>query len=297
MVWRALNDAPWFARVPIKTGLFLAVLFLVLFPNPRLFVRQIGRLADLDALIDPDEPRLAALHEQFAARVPPDLPNRALHQRVEQFVYETIPYDWDWNVWGSVDYTPTVAEVFDAGREDCDGRAVLAASLLRRMGREAALATDLRHVWVTVGKDELMGPGGEKTAVSTPTGTKVNWRTLRNIPRSLSFGVAVFPLGREMIVLATLALLCWHPGMSWRWGTLGVLALVVGLALLRKGIILAPGLRGFQEREWASALGLLVATMGAVWLLAVAGHARRRHLRDRPVVAATADDPVGGTEG
>jgi len=262
----ALNGIRAGVRVPVKIVIFAAVLLLVLFPRPWLLVRHVDRLRHLDRLIEPNAPGLEALGQQLQTNLPTGLTNRQIHKRVEQFVHKTIPYDWDWNTWGVADYIPTVGELLKMGREDCDGRAVLAASLLRRLGQKSYLATDLRHVWVGVGRDELMGPGGPKTAISTPTGTRLNWRTVENVPRTLAFGTAVYPLPRELIVLATMVLLLAHPQMRLRWFLSGTALLVAALVFLRLGVDLVPGHRGFTERIWPSWLGLIVAILGVAWL-------------------------------
>lgn len=267
-------------RVPLKLAVFLVVLLLVLFPDPRLMLRHIERTTHLDQIIDPNAPELADMVREIEANMPPNPTTRQVRKRVERFVYETIPYDWDWNTWGSVDYVPTVAELMEMGREDCDGRAVLAASLLRRMGQDACLASDLRHVWVVVGKDELMGPGGPKTTVSTPTGTKINWGTLGNIPRSLAFGLAVFPLNRELIVLAAMVLLVAHRRMSPCRLIVGVVLMLDGLMFLRLGVGAAPGRHGYTEQVWASWLGLIHATVGLCILWWASGRARKSAVND-----------------
>jgi hypothetical protein len=274
--WSTFCDAHIIVRAPIKLLIFAVVLLFVLFPNPRLMVEHIRRLQDLDAMIEPNAPALTNLAEHLEANLPTGLSRRQLQKHVQAFVYEAVPYDWDWNTWGVADYVPTVGELMAMGREDCDGRAVLAASLLQRMGQDAHLATDLRHVWVVAGKDELMGPGGAKSAVSTPTGTRINWRTLSNVPRSLAFGAAVFPITRELILLITIVVLLAHPRMSPWWLVVGIILLLDGLLFLRLGVHVSPGFRGFTEQLWASWLGLIHAVVGLGWLTWAARRARWR---------------------
>lgn len=150
-------------------------------------------------MIDELQPRL----ENVAA------PRRAL-QIVERFVYEKVPYDWDWNTWGAADYIPTVSEVLSAGREDCDGRAVLAASLLSRLGYDAQLVTDFAHVWVKTSEGETMGPGSSKALVATPEGVRVQPGALAQLARSVGYGISVFPAHRELIFLFVLWCLLLH---------------------------------------------------------------------------------------
>ena len=139
------------------------------------------------------------------------------------------------DVWGVVDYLPNTEEVLRAGREDCDGRAVVAASLLRRMGHEAWLASDLQHVWVVTPKGETMSPGkGEKTIQAGPDGTRLRMTTkmLGNLNRGITFGISVFPLTRQLIILAALCGLTMQPRSSVLRRCIGCLLMLAALAVL-----------------------------------------------------------------
>lgn len=289
--WTKLNDAHPLIRVPIKLALFVTVLALVLFPNPSLLVRQVHRLADLEAMIDPHapelEPLVAQLHGQTTTR--PASPAE-MRKRVQMLVCAVLPYDWDWEIWSAVDYVPTVAEALERGREDCDGRAVLAASLLRRLGQDAHLATDLRHVWVVVGKHELMSPGGRKSMVTSAKGQRIHWSSISNVPRMLAFGVAVFPLAREIVLAVTLVVLLADARMPRRTLLVGVLLLAGALLFLRMGVTIYPDFTGMTERVWASWLGLVLACAGVGMLVVSSVRARatcRKGPTNREAVDAT----------
>lgn len=58
-------------------------------------------------------------------------------EEIEKFVYEKNKSAWDWEVWGNVNYIPTVEEAIASGREDCDGQAIVGASMLREYGYDA----------------------------------------------------------------------------------------------------------------------------------------------------------------
>src|SRR6185295_4116464 len=109
-----------------------------------------------------------------------------------------IKYRYDWYNWGNLDYWPTAEETWALKKEDCDGRAVLAASILRSRGyTNATIVANLKHVWVKVGDVELMGPGGEKvfrheggkTIVTVPS-----WKTLLD---AIAF-TCKFPIVRSL---------------------------------------------------------------------------------------------------
>lgn len=306
----ALVDRPrrtrWFLRIPLKWALFLIVVFFVLFPNPAQFVRHVRHISDYNAMIDPDAPQLAAWETEIrealrkkAARArktrkkhtaaappmaadttPSSQPgasdwNDALspihvQRAVQRFVYKKVKYDWDWNVWGSADYMPTVAEMFNNAKhdpkgiihEDCDGRAVMAASLMRRLGYQSSIVTDLRHVWVVTPQGEWMGPGRGKTMKSTKKGNKLNVAgTISNVPVSLSYGIAVFPFWREVIIALTAWLLLSRRGMGKGKFLLGGILLFQGLLFMRVGI-LSPGAVSLTTQTWPAWVGLLHIALG-----------------------------------
>ena len=196
-------------------------------------------------------------------------------------MYAAVPYAFDWDTWGVMDYLPTVSEVFARGREDCDGQAVVAASLLRRLGYDAWLVTDLKHTWVAARErnvpnapvEQTMSPGeGGQSLVGGATGTHASLVNLvPNVLRSLAFGVAVFPLGRELIIAAALCLLTMQPRSSVVRRLAGCGAILVALMLLRW---IGPGGVEHPVTTILAVVGVIVAAVG--WLLlAVKGGAYR----------------------
>lgn len=258
-VFRRLNNAPWYWRWPIKSGIFLFTLLAVCFPYPSRLVSHVKHWLDPNALIEPDSAALIPLANELEKTMPEGLrPEEALH-RVEQFVYEKIPYAWDWDTWGTADYLPTVEEVIHMGREDCDGRAVVAASLLRRLGFEAQLVTNFSHVWVKTQHGETMGPGKSTVIVATDDGLELRLGGLAELPKAMAYGVGVFPAEREFIVLAVLWMLLMRPGDGMvRW-IIGFSCLTAGWVLLRKGSgdYYSPNL-------WLQLGGCAVWTLGLV---------------------------------
>lgn len=201
-----MNQWPWYLRLPAKAAVLAVTLFLVCFPDPARFVRHVRHWRDPNALVAPTSPALAPLLDEFRT-ANPTLPTSSDALRaVERFVLHRIPYEWDWNTWGSADYLPTLDEVLAKGREDCDGRAVVAASLLQAMGIRAELVSDFAHVWVKTDQGEALSAGG-KPLVTSGTGVQVKQGAWRAVLSATGFGVAVFPLLRELIVVAVLWLL------------------------------------------------------------------------------------------
>ena len=76
---------------------------------------------------------------------------------VQLFVYRNISYIYDWHNWGPAIYLTSASEVWKRKKEDCDGQAILAVSILRSRGfKTAELAGNILHLWVTVDGEELM---------------------------------------------------------------------------------------------------------------------------------------------
>ncbi len=271
--WRAFHRRPARVRVPVKLAVLLLVTAIVMYPKPWLLPAAVRRLWNLNAVIDPTEPGLQPLAERVREQLPPDPDIDAVRSAVEGVVYEAIPYSWDWDTWGVVEYVPTVAEALEAGREDCDGRAVVAASLLRRLGYEAWLVSDILHMWVRTPAGELMSPTSARVTIegprpgeTGPTRWKINLDVVLNLIRGTAYGISVFPLSRELVLLVTICLVSLHPAVSLRRRVAGCVMLAVALALLR-----ATGERWAIQGDALATAGasLGAALVAAGWLVMV----------------------------
>lgn len=277
-VWHQIHRWPWPVRGAVKLSVLGAVVVVVLYPKIWLVPRWVERMSDMNSVLEPEHPRLAQLESVARAKLASREQGGDVRTVVEETVCETVPYAFDWETWGVMDYLPTVEEVFLHGHEDCDGRAVVAASLLRRMGTDAWLVCDLKHVWVATPEGELMSPGeGTKTMVGKPGGTQavIASDTVANLSRGFAFGIAVFPLERELIILAALCLVSLQPRSAvWR-RLAGCGLLLAALALFRQA---GPSADGLAIRPWLVWLGMLVAVAG--WL-ALAMRGRPPAMRPR----------------
>lgn len=254
-----LNKRPWYIRLPAKWTIFLLTVLVVCFPWPAAFVRHVQRWRDPNALVQPEAPEIKALADELRPRLTDELPPAEVLWIVEQFVYKKLPYAWDWDTWGMADYIPTVEEALRSGREDCDGRAVVAASLLRNLGFKADLVSDFAHVWVKTDRGDTMSPRPTTAIVATPEGPKVQWAALGALPRAAAYGVAVFPLARELmiVVVAWLLLVRGGPGRPVR--VLGFALMVAGLLCLRKG-----GVIDVNPQRWMQFSGVGLWAVGAL---------------------------------
>jgi hypothetical protein len=271
-----LNTLPWYTRLPTKWAILGLTVFLVCFPYPNLFVRHVRHWRDPNALIEPDAPALQPWVAELRAALPADLSPPETLRSVEQFVYEKVPYEWDWNTWGQSDYLPTVTELIEMGKEDCDGRAVIAASLLQNFGFKAQIVTDFAHVWVKTDQGELMGPGRRKAVVATDRGLQFHWRALVGLPQATVYGIAVFPLIRELIVLIVAWWLLLRTNARITRNVLAIVLLSTGLLILRRG-----SSEYLKPVEWMQIVGVLAMATAVVVL-----HVSNRRLTQTGPIAA-----------
>ena len=234
-LFSALNRLPFFTRWPLKGGILVATVFFVCFPNVAQFVRHVQRWRNPNALVEPDAAALAPLAAELRERLSPDQSPADALRVVQALVYEKIEYEWDWVNWGNVDYIPTVTEAILKGREDCDGQAVVAASLLRRLGYQADLVTDFSHVWVRTEYGDTMSPGTQTAIVAQDGGLSIQPDALLQLPGALGFGLSVFYLDRELVIVLAIWLMMIRPGRKWWRNALALGMLVGGLMLIRKG--------------------------------------------------------------
>jgi hypothetical protein len=208
-------------RAGLKLALLAAVVLFALYPNPALLVRQVHHLLHMEQLIQPDLPAMPEINRDIDRLIETNTPALTEFKAVERYVYRRIPYQYDWHGWANLDYWPTAAEVWERKREDCDGRAVLAVSILRARGHaEARLVANLQHVWVAVGTNELMGPMADRNfrreGGRMVDGKLVGARTVITLPKlkTLLDSLAMtckFPAWRVVLMFVTLLALLFHP--------------------------------------------------------------------------------------
>lgn len=209
--WRWLAAQRPLKRAGLKLALLAVVMLFALYPNPVLLGRQVGRLLDTESLIQPDLPAMPEINRGIDQLLATNTPALTEFKAVERYVYRRIPYQYDWHGWWNLDYWPTAAEVWERQREDCDGRAVLAVSILRARGHtDARLVANLQHVWVAVGTNELMGPMTDKNFRREGGKTIITFPALKTLLDSLAM-TCKFPAWRVMLMLVTLLALVFHP--------------------------------------------------------------------------------------
>ncbi len=301
--WLAFHRVSAIVRWPTKVALFLLVVALVLYPKVWLVPVWVGRLTDMGSVLDPRHEGLAPLEREARAALDQQTAgqqvdkDKAVLSVVQEVVCKHVPYAWDWDTWGVFDYLPTVAEVFAKGREDCDGRAVVAASLLQRMGYDAWLVCDLKHVWVRTPDGDTMGPGDGEATLSAPspdgvtpprTKLRVNLATLANIGRGLTFGIGVFPLVRLLIIWLALCAVAIHPWQSNTRRVIGSALLLAAIAFFHAA---APTARGLGEHPVMAWMAWGAAVIGCGLLMFKAGARRTSAIQpESPATDAAGPD-------
>jgi hypothetical protein len=161
----------WTKRSLLKGVFFAVFTLLVLNPNLKRAVMQVQHWWAPESLIRTDfegmkeiNLKINGLWEEYPDKSEPEL--------IEAFIYENIKYVSDYANWGNIEYWPTAEEVWDRGQEDCDGRAVLAVSILRARGFSSAkLVVGLNHMWAQVNANEKNLAQAERiTALLHPEG-------------------------------------------------------------------------------------------------------------------------------
>jgi len=209
--WRWLETQRPLKRAGLKLALLAVFVLFALYPNPVLLVRQVGHLLDMESLIQPNLPAMPEINRDIDQLLATNVVPLTELKAVERFVLRRISYQYDWHGWWNLDYWPTAAEVWERQREDCDGRAVLAVSILRARGhQDARLVANLQHVWVAVGTNELMGPMADKNFRREGGKTIVTFPALKTLLDSLAM-TCKFPAWRVVLMLVTLLALVFHP--------------------------------------------------------------------------------------
>jgi hypothetical protein len=230
-----LHRSGWYFRWPAKLLVLGLTILLVCFPYPGRTWTHFQRWRAPNELIEPDAPELAPLLEEVRERIPEGADAPRTLKVVERYVYERLPYAWDWETWGMSDYIPTVHEALAMGREDCDGRAVVAASMLAKLGFESQLVTDFAHVWVKTERGETMSPGKRVAVVATDKGLQVQPGMVKQALDGLAYGTSVFPVHRQAIIMAMIWFLLLSPRIRWWAALFGAVLLIDGWLVLRLG--------------------------------------------------------------
>ena len=99
-------------------------------------------------------------------------------------------------------------------KEDCDGRAVLAASILRSRGfKTAKRVGNINHVWGAVDKEESRGPKREKNCRREGGKTILTAPSRQTVLEALAL-TSKFPVARSLLLFFVALVLLYHPCKS-----------------------------------------------------------------------------------
>ncbi|MFQ5821419.1 MAG: hypothetical protein ACE5I5_15650 [Candidatus Heimdallarchaeota archaeon] len=129
--------------------------------NPLTAGEQFRRRTQLTSLLDPRNPDIGALNDDFeqflheseqVVKTSDDFSSLVEYEvkMVEIFTYLRVKHKSDLMQYLTVDHLPTVGEVMRSGVDDCDGRAIFAATLLVYRGYDAWVLANPVHYWVEI---------------------------------------------------------------------------------------------------------------------------------------------------
>ena len=245
-------------RISGRIALCVLGVVLILFPDvPKLFA-QLGRIGAAERLIEPDHPVVAEWSRAVDAELPPGLTRAEQVVWIEKYVGRRLPYCHDWIQWWNADYWPTASEAIAAGREDCDGIAVVVASVLRHRGYRARLVGNTLHIWVAVDDtgQEILGALEDKAYASDLGWSLPRFSTLLE---GVRFGLAEFPWFRWALLLA------WPLGVI-SWGSRRRVVRSVAAGVVALGLAIAAALLFSSTLFGISVVALLPALIGfEIW--------------------------------
>ncbi len=215
VLWERLARIHLVWRLLVKIGMFMVTLFFVLNPHPVLFMKQLPRYADMESLIQTDFQGLETINRDIDAMLPPGADQKQELAVVQKYVYQHIRYTYDWDNWGNIDFWPTAEQVWERRQEDCDGQAVLAASILRSRGfSSATLVGNIQHIWVQLDQQDLMSPMAEQNISREKGKLVVRLPSLKVILGAMAIYITDFPTIRNLLLFWVILLLCYHPNTT-----------------------------------------------------------------------------------
>jgi hypothetical protein len=284
---------------------FAVLTLLVLNPNLKRAYLQVRHTLDPEGLIQTDFPSLPLINAQVDRLVAADAGQHSEARLVAKFVLKKINYVSDYENWGNIEYWSTPQETWDKRQEDCDGRAILAASILRSRGfHSARLVVGLDHMWVRVNENEknpteprdmvsLLKPNHDfslELHARSSVNDAVKLAEALVHPTALrDTGTHLFadiPPVRKAILISALILLCYFP-CRYSPGLLVVLALGLGAANLLAAW--EPD-TGHTVQGFLGGALLVAAVIGASLMRPIL---RLRLTWHRPSVVRTAAAPIG----
>ena len=190
MVQAAGGRSSW----KVKLVLLFCWVFLVLYPLPWLLAVSMYRLyrPPLDSVV------VTEMAEQMQGKTAAE---------IEAFVYQALPYRFDWEVHGMPWYFPTLDEALKKGYGDCKARYLLFVSLLENMNIPYEQRISPTHIWVDYeGKNSTPVENAQVTLRKVDQHGVAKWQLPRiDLARSWNSFVQgfweVMPLSRKITMV------------------------------------------------------------------------------------------------
>jgi hypothetical protein len=137
------------------SGLYLLTGFT---PNPMAWPEQIYYRLAINENIQPENPQIKQLELEFKEFFIKEsqldyLSNKITEETklrlVETFIESKIPYVTDFNNYFAIENIPSISRVLERG-DDCDGIAIVTASLLKRLNYDSYVILGKWHSWIEV---------------------------------------------------------------------------------------------------------------------------------------------------
>jgi hypothetical protein len=224
-LWQWLSVRPFVCRLGLKILILFFVFLAMTFPNPFLTIKQIEAYRDIESLFVMDFPELAAINVSIDSLLPENYTFEDEYKTIIRFVYNHIRYQYDWDNWINSEYWPPADQVWRRGREDCDGRAILAVVIFRSRGyADATVVGSMTHLWIKVGDQELMGAQPEKIMEMQDGQKRMRMPKLSYVLKAAAQQLDSYPIFRMIVILLCFVLLSYHPARN--------IKLLLGLSLL-----------------------------------------------------------------
>jgi hypothetical protein len=214
----------------VKSLAFVVFTVAVLNPNLKRAVLQVQHTFTPEALIQTNFTALPAINAQLDRWVVGDRGQHSEARLVAKFVLRKIKYVTDYENWDNLEYWPTAEEVWSKRQEDCDGRAILATSILRSRGFPSArMVVGLDHMWIRVNENEknpskpphfvaLLSPNPNFSLELHERSKALDWVRLAKallhpaaLRDTLTALFAEIPPLRKAVLVTLFLLLCYHP--------------------------------------------------------------------------------------
>ncbi len=231
-MWDWLAGRSTGIRFMLKFVFFLFVLMIVVSPNPVLNVKQISAYINTEQLFQSFDD-LKTVNATIDSMLPEDYSFKDEYNTIVRFVYQHVPYQFDWDNWSNAEYWPSAEETWKRGREDCDGRAILAVAIFRSRGyTDANIVGSMKHLWIKVNGQEGMSPDTEKVMVVQDGRKKMRLPSMVYLLDALASQLAYFPIFRMAVIVLTVLILAFHPTKNLKLLLAILLVSMIGFMLI-----------------------------------------------------------------